>query len=27
MLGDVPAEGSWTFSYSIEGKKLTIKNR
>jgi len=27
MLGDVPSEGNWTFSYSIEGKKLTIKNK
>lgn len=27
MLGDVPAEGNWTFSYSIEGKKLTVKNK
>ena len=27
MLGNVPSEGDWTFSYSIEGKKLTIKNK
>ena len=27
MLGDVPSDGNWTFSYSIEGKKLTIKNK
>jgi hypothetical protein len=25
MLGGVPKEGNWTFSYSIDGKRLTIK--
>ncbi len=27
LLGSVPEEGNWTFSYSIDGKKLTIKNK
>jgi len=27
MLGDIPGDGNWTFSYSVDGKKLTIKNK
>lgn len=27
MLGSIPTEGNWTFSYSIDGKKLTVKNK
>jgi len=27
MLGDIPKEGNWTFSYSIDGKKVTIKGK
>ncbi|HRK20854.1 MAG TPA: hypothetical protein PLX06_03560, partial [Fimbriimonadaceae bacterium] len=27
MLGNIPTSGDWTFSYSIDGKKLTIKSK
>ena len=27
MLGDIPKDGNWTFSYSIEGKHVTIKSK
>lgn len=27
MLGNIPDSGDWTFSYSIDGKKLTIKSK
>jgi hypothetical protein len=27
MLGDIPKDGNWTFSFSIDGKKLTIKGK
>lgn len=27
MLGSIPSDGNWTFSYSIDGKKLTIKSK
>lgn len=27
MLGSIPSDGNWTFSYSIDGRKLTIKSK
>lgn len=27
MLGNTPREGDWTFTYSVDGKKLTVRNK